>query len=386
MIPYGFSNHNPLYSQALIITAKNIIFMATISRLQRAAHYLKVFITSALILLAMLSAGGCDQPLEPPISKISGPTMGTQYHISWVSEKLKATPLAAEKEGIQLKVDRLLKAINKSMSTYDPQSELSLINQNFKPEWQTISSGLYRVLEMSQQLNKQSKGAFDITVGPLVNLWGFGPNKANNHIPEESKIEALMSQVGSDAISLRQQGGDFQLSLGASRYLDLSAIAKGYAVDVLGHLLQKQGIDNYLIEVGGEIIAHGTKPENQRWRIAIEAPNDNGRSVQIIIPLSSIGIATSGDYRNFFEQEGRRFSHTIDGRTGYPVEHKLASVSVLHESVAMADAWATALTVLGAEEGFKLAEKYNLAAYFIVRTENGYEQLSSRQFKQLRLN
>jgi thiamine biosynthesis lipoprotein len=360
--------------------------MATISKFQRTDHYLKVFITSALLLLVMLSAGGCNQSLERPISKISGPTMGTQYHISWVSEKLKTAPLKTEKESIQLKVDQLLIAINKSMSTYDPQSELSLINQNFNPQWKTISAGLYRVLEMSQQLNRQSKGAFDITVGPLVNLWGFGPNKANNQIPAESQIEALMSQIGSGAISLRQQGIDFQLRVDKSRYLDLSAIAKGYAVDVLGNLLQEQGIDNYLIEVGGEIIAHGVKPRNQPWRIAIEAPNDDGRSVQIIIPLSGMGIATSGDYRNFFEQEGRRFSHTIDGRTGYPVEHNLASVSVLHESVAMADAWATALTVLGAEEGFKLAEKYNLAAYFIVRTENGYEQLSSRQFEQLRLN
>jgi thiamine biosynthesis lipoprotein len=221
----------------------------------------------------------------------------------------------------------------------------------------------------------------------LVNLWGFGPDKRQFQAPSQQDIAALLDQVGSEAIELRSLGeGLFQLRLKQARYIDLSAIAKGYAVDVLGDFLQQQGINRYLVEVGGEIIANGVKPQQQPWRIAIEAPNDDGRSVQIIIPLSNMGIATSGDYRNFFEQEGRRFSHTIDGRTGKPVEHSLASVSVLHKSVAMADAWATALTVLGAEQGLALAEKYNLAAYFIVRTDMGYQQVSSSQFEQLRLN
>lgn len=338
------------------------------------------------LLLASLLAGGCSQPLEPQISKISGPTMGTHYHISWVSNAFDTASLEVEKKNIKLLVDQRLRAINKSMSTYDPQSELSLINHDFNPQWQQISAGLYQVLAMAKQVNEQSDKAFDITVGPLVNLWGFGPDKSNDQIPQQQKIEALLAEVGSDALALRKQQGRFQLRLAAARYLDLSAIAKGYAVDDLGDLLLGQGVENYLIEVGGEILSHGIKPQNQPWRIAIEAPNDDGRSVQIIIPLSNMGIATSGDYRNFFEQEGHRFSHTIDGRTGYPVEHDLASVSVLHESVALADAWATALTVLGAERGLELAEIHNLAAYFIVRTEHGYQQFSSRQFEQLRLN
>jgi thiamine biosynthesis lipoprotein len=338
------------------------------------------------LLLAILSTGGCSQTLEQPIVKISGPTMGTQYHISWVSDQPNSMALEVEQKNIHQQVDQLLIAINKSMSTYDSQSELSLINHVFKSEWQNISSDLYQVLVMAAQVNTQSDKAFDVTVGPLVNLWGFGPDKANDQIPERSKIQSLLAKIGSDALTLRQNEDVFQLRLAAPRYIDLSAIAKGYAVDVLGNLLQAQGIENYLIEVGGEIIAHGVKPKNEAWRIAIEAPNDDGRSVQIIIPLSEMGIATSGDYRNFFEQEGRRFSHTIDGRTGYPVEHELASVSVLNPSVALADAWATALTVVGAERGLALAEEFNLAAYFIVRTENGYEQLSSRQFEQLRLD
>lgn len=354
---------------------------STIQRKLRSTFFIVSLLTSLFFITACSDAG------DQKISKISGPTMGTQYHISWVSDKQSQHDIALEAKEIQEQVDQLLIAFNRSMSTYDPKSELSLINHNFKSGWQDISEDLYLVLQMSLELNAQSDRAFDVTVGPLVNLWGFGPDKRQFQAPSQQDISALLDQVGSEAIELRSlDEGLFQLRLKQARYIDLSAIAKGYAVDILGNLLQQQGINQYLVEVGGEIIANGVKPQQQPWRIAIEAPNDDGRSVQIIIPLSNMGIATSGDYRNFFEQEGHRFSHTIDGRTGKPVEHSLASVSVLHKSVAMADAWATALTVLGAERGLALAEKYNLAAYFIVRTEIGYQQVSSSQFEQLRLN
>ena len=361
-------------------TISNILERDTKHRIAR------IFFMYSVLILSIFTTA-CSNTSEQQISKISGPTMGTQYHISWVSNKQDSHDLALEAKAIQDQVDQLLIAFNKSMSTYDPQSELSLLNHNFKLGWQEISEDLYTVLQMSLDINKQSNKAFDVTVGPLVNLWGFGPDKRQFQAPSQQDIDALLGQVGSEALELRTtESGLFQLRLKQARYIDLSAIAKGYAVDVLGILLQNQGIDQYLVEVGGEIIANGVKPKQQPWRIAIEAPNDDGRSIQIIIPLSNMGVATSGDYRNFFEQEGHRFSHTIDGRTGKPVEHNLASVSVLHESVGMADAWATALTVLGAAEGLALAEKYGLAAYFIVRTEGGYQQISSSQFEQLRLN
>jgi thiamine biosynthesis lipoprotein len=311
--------------------------------------------------------------------------MGTEYHISWVTELRSDSDVLSERTQIKELVDQFLVDFNKTMSTYDPNSELSIINKNHEYQWQIISRDLYRVLSMALQVNKQSLGAFDVTVGPLVNLWGFGPDKSNDNIPDTVEINKRIALVGSDAILLRQQDELLELKLSGQRYIDLSAIAKGDAVDMIGKLLQEQGIHSYLVEVGGEIIAHGRKPENAPWRIAIEAPNDDGRSIQIVIPLSNMGIATSGDYRNFFEQDGHRFSHTIDGRTGYPVNHKLASVSVLNDSVALADAWATALTVLGAEAGLKLAEEYNLAAYFIVRNDDGFEQYSSSHFEQLRL-
>ncbi len=320
------------------------------------------------------------------MQKISGPTMGTEYHISWISQQSSQQALIKEKKDIKQIIDAQLVSINKSMSTYDSASELSLLNQNHNHEWQTISADLYRVLMMSKQVNTQSIGAFDVTVGPLVNLWGFGPEASLDEVPEAESIKRLLAEIGSEAISLRQRDESFEIKLIAERYIDLSAIAKGYAVDVLGRSLQQRGIKNYLVEVGGELIANGRKIADKPWRIAIEAPNDDGRSAQIIMPLLNMGIATSGDYRNYFEQDGKRFSHTIDGRTGYPVKHNLASVSVLHESVAMADAWATALTVMGAKTGLELAEKHELAAYFIVRTEKGFEQHRSRQFEQLTLD
>lgn len=345
------------------------------------SHYKKfIALIGMFITLPIL---GCSQ--QEQILKISGPTMGTEYHISWVAERTNNSGSLSERQ-VKALVDEVLVAINKSMSTYDPQSELSILNSNYQESWQIISADLYRVLMMSMQLNRQTMGAFDITVGPLVNLWGFGPNKSPDTVPEEGSVALALSGIGSDVISLRQRDESYQLKLSSPRYMDLSAIAKGYGVDVVGRLLQKQGIERYLVEIGGEIIARGRKPEDKPWRIAIEAPNDDGRSAQVIIPLSDMGIATSGDYRNYFEKDGKRFSHTIDGRTGYPVKHNLASVSVLHESVAMADAWATALTVLGAEVGLKLAEDNQVAAYFIVRTKSGFEQYSSSHFEQLRLN
>lgn len=329
--------------------------------------------------------------------------MGTEYHVSWVSPLKSESELASERQAIKTGVDALLVEINKSMSTYDPQSELSLINTNFTTDWQVISADLYRVMEMAMEIDENSEGAFDVTVGPLVNLWGFGPAKRLEQAPEQEVIVSTLTTVGSDVIHLRNRDSVHELKLDAPRYIDLSAIAKGYAVDVIGRYLESQGIQGYLAEVGGEILARGAKnsignqkiegsevktqaTEAQPWRIAIEAPNDTERNAQIIIPLSNMAIATSGDYRNFYEEDGHRYSHTIDGRTGYPVKHDLASVSVLHESVAMADAWATALTVLGAKKGVDVAEKLGLAAFFIQRTETGFDQYSTSQFEQLRLN
>lgn len=330
-----------------------------------------------VILVALFLTSGCT-PTEQVI-RISGPTMGTSYHISWVG-----IPDSAEQERIKKLVDERLADINRLMSTYDPESELSVINREGTGDgWYDVSIDLYRVLLMSTIVNRASDQAFDITVGPLVNLWGFGPDVKTNAAPEDSSIQTTLQQTGADVLKLRPRDETYQIKLEQPRYLDLSGIAKGYAVDELARLLQKEGNGRYLVEVGGEIAAAGLKPDGTHWRIAIEAPLDGNRSAQKIIELNGLGVATSGDYRNYFEEDGLRYSHTIDGRTGYPVRHKLASVSVMNESVAMADAWATALMVVGDKEGVALAEKLDLAAFFIIREGDQFREVATSHFNRL---
>jgi len=331
-----------------------------------------------VILLFSLLVAGCLPKAD--IVKVSGHTMGTQYNISWVeTESFKTSDSAT----IQADIEAVLERINQSMSTYRPESELSLLNRSASSDWQDISLDLYRVLIMSGQVYLRSDHAFDPTVGPLVNLWGFGPDKGVEEVPEKDKVREAMQQVGYGVANIRLRDEGYQVKLMEPRYIDLSAIAKGYAVDELARLFDKKKISHYLIEVGGELMAKGQKPDGNRWRVAIEAPPESGRRVQKIIALNDLGIATSGDYRNYFEKDGVRFSHTIDPRTGNPIEHKLASVSVLHESVALADGWATALMVLGTEKGLELAKKHDLKVYFLYRTEQGFAAQASPAFNAL---
>lgn len=329
--------------------------------------------TSVLTLLLLT---GCQS--GPDIVKISGATMGTQYNISWVeTEHYNQQSIGR----LQQEVDLVLERINQSMSTYRPESELSVINQHTSQQWRDISLDLYRVLMMAGTVYLGSEKAFDPTVGPLVNLWGFGPDKGLDEVPAQKDINAALQTIGYGIANLRLRDEGYQVKLIEPRYIDLSAIAKGYAVDELARLFAEKDIPNYLIEVGGELVARGNKPDGKQWRVAIEAPPESGRRVQKVINLDGLGIATSGDYRNYFEKDGKRFSHTIDPRTGYPVEHKLASVSVLHESVALADAWATALMVLGTERGMEVARKYRLMVYFLYREEQGFADIASPEFE-----
>ena len=296
--------------------------------------------------------------------------MGTQYNISWV---------AAEDQSNHVKqlVDNRLKQINKAMSTYDPQSELSQINSQ-KPKQARLSKDLADVMAIALEVNQKSGGLFDVTVGPLVNLWGFGPDPIPSGIPDKQALAEALGKTGSEALQL----DDVVLTLQESRYIDLSAVAKGWAVDEIAQLLEAQGYQNYLVEIGGELLLSGKKPTGQSWKIAIERPVSGlqQRSPQLIIAPGDRAVATSGDYRNYFEKEDVRYSHTIDSRNGWPIRHKLASVTVVHESSAYADAWATALNVAGPQEGLRLAEQNQLAAYMIVRSPKGFEEHYSKQF------
>lgn len=329
-----------------------------------------------LLLSASLALAACS-PADKVVS-VTGPTMGTSYHISWRGD-------GADEAAMQQAIDTRLAEINRSMSTYDPTSELSLINQGKTAVdgdgWIKVSDGLEEVLQDSLRIYARSEGLFDVTVGPLVNLWGFGPDASTDSVPDEAALDAAKAKVGFGALTLDAEQN--RIRLAAPRYIDLSAVAKGWGVDDIASLLEKHGHNDYMVEIGGEIRTAGSKPDGEKWRIAIERPASSlqERSVELIIQPGNAAIATSGDYRNYFEQDGVRYSHTINPFTGRPITHKLASVTVVHEKCAMADGWATALNVAGPEKGMALAEANHLAVFMIVREGDTFIEKTSSEFE-----
>lgn len=320
---------------------------------------------SAACLLIVAVPIGCG-PGTPPIETISGQTMGTVYAIRAVVSPDQPNQLLA----LQDEIDAALVEINRQMSTYDPRSELSAVNQAPAGQWVTVSAELVQLLETARQISDQTQGAFDVTVGPVVNLWHFGPDKERKEFPTDEEIAAALKLVGYQQLETQVDPPAVRKPHDAT-YVDLSAIAKGYGVDEICRLLEEHGLRQYMVEIGGEVRTAGRKPNGQPWNIAIETPSDEGRRIETIVGLTDQALATSGDYRNFFLHEGRRYSHTIDPQTGRPVEHDLASVSVLHAQCALADAYATALLVLGPDQGYNLAQEQGLAAYFQTRAADG---------------
>lgn len=291
--------------------------------------------------------------------------MGTQYNIKFYSNKS-----LNDKESAQEKVDKLLKKVNEEMSTYLKESEISYFNQTDRLGWLKISPDFFYVTSFALELAQKTDGLFDPTIGPLVNLWGFGPG-GERRIPKDEQIEAAKKRVGFDKILLNKETSEIKKKV-PGVYLDLSSLAKGFGVDKVSNFLESEGIEDYMVEIGGEVRTLGQKMDKSPWRIAIEAPHpsNQGERYQRILDLSKMSLATSGSYRNFFMEDGRKYSHTINAKTGHPVAHTLASVSVAHESSCMkADATATALMAMGAKEGLAFAEEQGIAAYFVFRDD-----------------
>ena len=308
---------------------------------------------------------------------LNGLTMGTTYTV-----KINEPGSIHDATLIKKSIDNLLVDLNAKMSTYLPESELSRINQTSTADWINISADLYEVIEEAIKINIQSDGAFDITVGSLVNLWGFGPVEKQDLVPGNEKIQTTLLDTGIDKIHLHSTNKAIKKDR-PDIYLDLSGIAKGFAVDRISQLLREQfSIHNYLVEVGGEIQAEGVNSDNQTWLVGVEKPVSSDRMVERIISLENTSMATSGDYRNFFEKNGIHYSHIIDPRTGNPVTHQLVSVTVLHAKAMVADAWATALEVLGPEKGMELANQLELPVLFIVRKNNLFSEIMSARFEQ----
>ncbi|MBT7608473.1 MAG: FAD:protein FMN transferase [Bacteriovoracaceae bacterium] len=316
------------------------------------------WIFACLFVIVLLSLLYDRKPVE--ITSLSGKTMGTSYSIKYLDNGHGIKPL-----GISKDINELLKKINQHMSTYIKDSELSKFNKSSLTQWQKISPELYRALEHALSVAKKTNGAFDPTIGPLVNLWGFGPDK-KRIMPTLKLIEKVKRRVGYNYIQLQKSPPQVMKSR-SDVYLDLSASAKGYGVDAVSMHLLKIGIENHMVEIGGEVRTAGSKA-GRPWKIGIEAPGPNYTLEKKIVKLKNMSLATSGSYRNYFDLDGKKYSHVIDFRTGKPVSHTLASVSVVSKKGCMdADAWATALMVLGPVKGLELAKKLKIGAFFIYK-------------------
>lgn len=303
---------------------------------------------------------------------ISGATMGTTYHVKVVAAKVRDP--AALKAGI----DALLAQINQSMSTYIEDSELNQFSRSPIGQPFSASPELFTVLSLAKDIYRFSNGAFDPTVGPLVDVWGFGPQQREEQVPTADEIAALMADIGYDKIAF--DNSSHSVTRLHSLAVDLSAIAKGYGVDRVSEHLSGLGLTNHMVEIGGEVRLSGSNAQGQPWHIAIEAPVTEMGGVQRIIALSDVGLATSGDYRNYFEKDGKRYSHTIDPRTGRPIEHNLASVTVIRSTSAQADGLATAFMVMGADQALALANATDIPVFLVVKTGEGFAERYSAAF------
>ncbi len=318
-----------------------------------------------LLLLTALALTACEKPQPDPTVRISGSTMGTSYDLKLIPASGQMVPA-----GFKEQVDALLVRVNKSMSTYDPDSELSRFNQNPSTDWIAVSPELQQVTAEALRISELSGGAFDITVGPLVNLWGFGPESRRDEAPSDAAIAQARARVGYWRLHTREEPPAIKKEH-ADLYADLSAIAKGYGVDQLAALVETTGIANYLVSIGGEVRTKGLNSKGQPWTIAIEKPVSGQRAVERLIRIGDHSVSTSGDYRNFFEQNGQRYSHVVNPRTGRPVQQNLVAVTVISGRSMEADATATALMAAGPEFGFQLATDHHLAAFFMMVSPDG---------------
>lgn len=319
-----------------------------------------------------------EEPGTAPSMTFAGPTMGTKYKVTVVG------PLAAaEQREIEDIIAAELAEADRQMSTWRPDSEISRFNATAELAPFPASRGLLEVVATSREISEASGGALDVTVGPLVAAWGFGPAGRKDGAPTQAEIEALRAQVGWAKVHVDLAAGTLSKDH-PGLTLELSAIAPGYAADRITERLRGAGHQRFLVDVGGEMRTSGLAAHGGPWRLGIERPDSSGGVVHDVVLAHDQALATSGDYRNYYEQDGVRISHTIDPRSGRPIAHALASVSVLHRSAALADGWATALNVLGPDEGLALAHRHGMAALFLVRGPGGFEEHSTPAFAALR--
>ncbi len=321
-----------------------------------------------------LSLAACDGRDGARPSLLSGRTMGTSYGV-----RITDLPAGVDLGALGSELEQILETVNRQMSTYRPDSELSRLNAGASTAPVAVSADTADVLAEALRIAALSDGAFDPTVGPLVDLWGFGPGGGQPRVPSAERIEQTRRRTGFRKLrattappAVARGGGDL--------HIDLCGIAKGFGVDRLAGHLEARGVGHYLVEIGGELRGRGWTPRGGTWRVGIERPGGMPGAVQRVVRLDGRALATSGDYRIFFESEGSRYSHIISPLTGRPVDHGLASVTVLAATAMRADALSTALMVMGPEKSLELAEREDIAAFFIVKRGDGFAEIASPAF------
>ncbi|QRK82664.1 FAD:protein FMN transferase [Pseudomonas granadensis] len=326
---------------------------------------------AGLVMLAAVLAGcGNDDTQEV----VGGATMGSTWSVKYVRHAGLADPGQVRRE-----VEGILGEVDRQLSTYRNDSDIERFNALPGDSCQAMPASVLELIGVGEKLSVESEGSYDLTVEPLMNLWGFGPQGRQEKIPASAAVAEVMQRVGHQHLRIDGE----RLCKDAAVEVDFNSLAAGYAVDIIAARLQAMGIDNYLAEATGELKAQGSKPDGSPWRIALEAPRDDRQVAERVIEIDGYAVSTSGDYRNYFLQDGRRYSHTFDARSGAPVLHDLASVTVIHPSALMADGLSTLLLILGPQRAADYAQTHDIAAFFVERADTGFVIRSSPAFERL---
>ena len=329
-----------------------------------------------LLMLAMVA--GCDKPpaAEHPMLEIHGRTMGTFYGVKVVGD------FPGGQQALQTQVDSLLKHYNDEISTYDPNSSLSKFNQQQTTAPFPVSQDMADIVISAVRVGQRTQGVLDVTVGPLVNLWGFGPDRRPVKIPTDAQITAARQRVGIQRLHVDVSADHAELRKDIpNMYVDLSTVGEGFGADKIADFLESRGVHNYLVEIAGASRSRGVNAKGEPWKLAIQKPTDELDEVQAIVKPDGRAISTSGSYRNYYELNGQRYSHIIDPSTGKPITHRLVSATVITPTALEADGLDTALMVMGPEKAMAFAKQQHLAVYLVIKTDKGFKAEYSETFK-----
>ncbi|MNJ06776.1 Thiamine biosynthesis lipoprotein ApbE precursor [compost metagenome] len=327
-----------------------------------------------VLISVMLVLAACSPTAS--LERVSGPTMGSSYTVQYVRTADGPTPQQVRRE-----VEQVLEGVDQRFSTYRRDSMIEAFNRLPANSCQWMPADVLELVAVGEQLSQQSEGAFDLTVEPLLDLWGFGPQSRTEAVPGVQALADVRQRVGHGHLRIVGE----QLCKDEAVQVDFNSLAAGHAVDVLVARLEGLGIANLLVEVTGELKALGRKPDGSAWNIALELPRDDRQIARQVVPVDGFGVSTSGDYRNYFEENGQRYSHTFDARMGKPVRHDLAAVTVFDRSTLMADGYSTLLLILGPEQGWDFALEHQLAAVFVTRVADGFVSRATPAFEHVLL-